>query len=70
MAKKQNTSQQFSLRRFVFLGNIVLLIGIVGLTVYDHSIGESIFDHRSSTSVLSEQATPTPTPTFTPNIVQ
>lgn len=66
MAKKQKNAQESSLRRFVFLANIVLLIGIISLTVYDHSKGESIFDHTTSDQVLSAQATPTPT--FAPQL--
>ena len=69
MAQKQKSSQKTSVRRRIFLANIVLLIGIVGLTVYDYSIGENIFDHSTRERVLAEQApTPTPTPTFTPQL--
>jgi hypothetical protein len=48
-------------QRYMFYLSIVMGISIIGLTVYDYSQGESIFDHTYRGGVLSEQATPTPT---------
>jgi hypothetical protein len=66
MAKRKNTENS-SLRRKVFLANIVLLIGIISLTVYDVSIGESPLDGAPKEYVLSAQDE-APTPTFVPYI--
>jgi hypothetical protein len=69
MAKSRKNANESPLRRKVFFANIVLLIGIISLTIYDHSKGESIFDHAPKDYVLSahDQA-PTPTPTFAPKM--
>lgn len=60
--------KKISPRGLIFYFNIVLAVGIIGLTVYDYSVGNSFVDGRPGPRVLSAHATPTPTPTFVPKL--
>lgn len=65
-AGKGAQTHEFVPNRHIFLTSIVLMISIIALTLYDYSVGESIFDHNTKGGVLSAQVTPTVTPYITP----